>query len=67
MLRQKNNKEFVKKVYIWSKNKGIAHTKTALAAKVANFFEMFFCFGWWKDQLKIYKITFLSSQALREK
>jgi hypothetical protein len=45
----------------------IGATKTDLAAKIANFFEMDYCFVSSKYQIKMCKIAILSSHALRKK
>jgi hypothetical protein len=51
-----------------AKSNEIGHTKTALAAKLANFFsEMDFCFVSSKVQLQVFKMTILSAHALPEK
>ena len=67
MLCRKNNVDFVKRAVFRAKSSEIAHTKTALAAKVANFFLINFCFVSSKDQLKLCKIGILSFHALQEK
>ena len=52
----------------WSKSDENLLTKATHSAKVANFFfEMGLCYVWLKDQIKILKITILSSHALPEK
>ena len=52
----KSNVDFFKKSAVFgAKNSEIGHTKTPLAAKVANLFEMDFSFVSTKDQLNFFK------------
>ena len=53
MLCQKNNLDFVEKAVNKTKSCKIGHTKTTLAAKFANFFEIDFCFVSSKDQIEM--------------
>jgi hypothetical protein len=66
MIYRKYNAYFIKNDCFGAKSREIAHTKTALAAKVADIFEMEFCFASSKDQIKMCKMAILSSHALPE-
>jgi hypothetical protein len=67
MLQLKRYFRFNLKLLFLIKNSENWLTKTALAVRRANFFEMVFSFVLLKDQVKIYKIEFLTNRALEEK
>ena len=66
-LREKYCQFSQKRAVFRAKSSKIAHTKAALAVKVAHFFEIDFCFVSSKDQIKMCKITILRCHALPEK
>ena len=75
MLCRKNNKDFVKNYLIWEQNwlflgqkvVKLGIQKQLWQPKLQTFFELDFCFESSKDQLKMCKITILSSHAWPEK
>jgi hypothetical protein len=68
LLCRKNNVDFVPNGCFGAKSSSIGHSKTALAANLANIFlEINSCFVSLKDQIKMHKIAILSSHAFLEK